>query len=44
MQRWDGNEKVGDSHADRGRDHLDNSNVHALSEGKNSVGMSVSGR
>ena len=35
MRRWDGNENVGDSHADQGRDHLDNSDAHALDEGKN---------
>ena len=35
MRRWDGNEMVGDNHADRGRDQLDNSDVHALDEGKN---------
>jgi hypothetical protein len=34
MGRWDGNEKVGHSHADRGRDHLDNSDVHVLDKGK----------
>ena len=33
--RWDGNENMDDSQADRGRDHLDNSDVHALDEGKN---------
>ena len=35
MRRWDGNEKMDDSQADRGRDHLDNPDVHALDEGKN---------
>ena len=35
MRGWDGNGKMDDSQADRGRDQLDNSDVHALDEGKN---------